>query len=109
MISLTLKSAACARSKSSKRITAAHLKQAVLADPQFDFLQDIVSKVPDAPTAAKESGAGAPSKKEEEAEAGSADEYGAVEAVKGKRKRAPGGGRKRGKAAVAQAMGSDED
>ncbi|KAL9127203.1 MAG: hypothetical protein Q9217_003876 [Psora testacea] len=51
IISMVLKSSAVARSKSSKRVTAAHLKQAVQNDEQMDFLADIVAKVPDAPTA----------------------------------------------------------
>lgn len=52
MISLCDKACAQARARSSKRITASHLKQAVIATDQFDFLTEIVSKVPDAPTAA---------------------------------------------------------
>jgi len=36
-------------------VTASHLKQAVVADEQFDFLSDIIAKVPDAP-AKKEHG-----------------------------------------------------
>jgi hypothetical protein len=49
MISLVTKAAAEAKSRSSKRVLASHLKQAVLKDEQFDFLNDIVSKVADAP------------------------------------------------------------
>lgn len=56
IVSLTLKSSAVARTKSSKRVTAAHLKQAVVGDEQLDFLEQIVSKVPDAPTASKSDG-----------------------------------------------------
>ena len=37
-------------------MTASHLKQAVLVDEQMDFLEQIVSKVPDAPTASKAEG-----------------------------------------------------
>ncbi len=48
MISLVTKSAAQARAKSSKKVTAAHLKQVIESDEQFDFLADIISKVPDA-------------------------------------------------------------
>ncbi|KAF2198047.1 histone-fold-containing protein [Delitschia confertaspora ATCC 74209] len=51
MISLVTKSAAEAKARSSKRVTAAHLKQAVEKDEQFDFLSEIVSKVADAPAA----------------------------------------------------------
>lgn len=74
MISVVMKSAAEAKSRGSKRVTAAHLKQAVEKDEQLDFLAEIISKVPDAP---------APSKKEEDSE----------EAGEGKKKR--GGRRKR--------------
>jgi Dr1-associated corepressor len=47
MITLVTKAATEAGNRQSKRVTAAHLKQAVLADENLDFLQDIVSKVPD--------------------------------------------------------------
>ena len=47
MITLVTKAAAEAGNRQSKRVTAAHLKQAVLADENLDFLQEIVSKVPD--------------------------------------------------------------
>ena len=57
MISVVTKAANEARAKQSKRVTAAHLKQAVLKDDQLDFLEQIISKIPDAP---------APSKKEKE-------------------------------------------
>lgn len=70
MISLVTKAAEQARSKSAKKVTAAHLKQVVGSDEQFDFLSDVISKVPDAP---------APKKDE--------DSEGAVE---GKKKRGPG-------------------
>ncbi|KAL2047284.1 hypothetical protein N7G274_001303 [Stereocaulon virgatum] len=53
MISVVTKAAAEARIKSSKRVTAAHLKAAVEKDEQLDFLADIIAKVPDAPTASK--------------------------------------------------------
>ena len=52
MISLVTKAAAEAKSRSSKRVAAIHLKQAVTKDEQFDFLSEIVSKVADAPQAA---------------------------------------------------------
>jgi hypothetical protein len=56
MISLVTKSAAIAKNSSSKRVTASHLKKAIEADEQFDFLNDIVAKIPDVPesNAAKE-------------------------------------------------------
>lgn len=49
MIALCEKASQQARSRNSKRITASHLKQAVLADEQFDFLEDIMAKVPEVP------------------------------------------------------------
>ena len=55
MIALVTRSASFAKSSSSKRVTTAHLKQAVTTDEQFDFLGEIVSKIPDAP--AKSEGA----------------------------------------------------
>ena len=70
MISLVLKAANEAKAKNAKKITAAHLKQAVLSDEQFDFLAETVAKVPDAPVAKKED-----------------DDEGV--AMDGKRKRAP--------------------
>lgn len=79
MISVITKSANEAKAVSAKRVTAAHLKQAVAKDEQFDFLQDIIQKVPDAP----------PPKKDEDSE----------EAGEGKRKK--GGTRKRKKEAEA--------
>lgn len=47
MITLVTKAAAEAKDRSSKRVTAAHLKQVVLKDQTFDFLQEIMGKVPD--------------------------------------------------------------
>lgn len=47
MINLVSKAADQAKDRSSKRITAAHLKEAVLKDDVLDFLADIMSKVPD--------------------------------------------------------------
>jgi hypothetical protein len=49
MISLVTKAGNEARVRSSKKVTAAHLKQAVQKEEQFDFLSEIVGKVPDAP------------------------------------------------------------
>jgi Dr1-associated corepressor len=53
MISIVTKAATEAKLKSSKRVTSQHLKQAVVKDEQFDFLINIVSKVPDGPAPAK--------------------------------------------------------
>lgn len=51
MISLVTKSADLARNGNSKRVTAQHLKKAIEADEQFDFLNDIISKVVEGPEA----------------------------------------------------------
>lgn len=56
MISLVLKAAKEARDRNSKRITAAHLKQAVAKDEVLDFLADIIAKVPDNPKKNDEDG-----------------------------------------------------
>lgn len=45
MVQIVSKSADVAKDKNSKRITAQMLKQAVDSNQQWDFLQDIVSKV----------------------------------------------------------------
>jgi Dr1-associated corepressor len=49
MISLVTKSAHEAKTRGSKRVTASHLKGAIMSDEQFDFLHDIVANVADAP------------------------------------------------------------
>ncbi|RHZ58948.1 negative cofactor 2 transcription regulator complex subunit BUR6 [Aspergillus thermomutatus] len=49
MISLVTKAAKEARDRNSKRVTASHLKQAVVKDEVLDFLADIIAKVPDQP------------------------------------------------------------
>lgn len=54
MISLVTKSADLARAGNSKRVTAVHLKKAIEADEQFDFLNDIVAKVAEGPDAGQE-------------------------------------------------------
>lgn len=54
MISLVTKSAAQARLKSAKKVTAAHLKHVIQSDESFDFLTEIVSKVPEAASSKKE-------------------------------------------------------
>lgn len=59
MIALCDKASAQARQRNSKRITAGHLKQAVLHEEQFDFLAEIIAKIPDIPLpAAADSGNG---------------------------------------------------
>ncbi|OAX84905.1 hypothetical protein ACJ72_00727 [Emergomyces africanus] len=47
MISLVTKAAQQARERSSKKVTAVHLKEAIGKDEVLDFLADIISKVPD--------------------------------------------------------------
>lgn len=49
MIGLCAKATEQARARNSKRITARDLKQVVIADEQFDFLEEIMAKVPDFP------------------------------------------------------------
>lgn len=47
MIALVSKGANHAKDQNSKRVTATHLKNALLADPQFDFLNEICENTPD--------------------------------------------------------------
>lgn len=47
MIALVTKGAAEAKNNNTKRVTATHLKHALLTDPQFDFLNEICESVPD--------------------------------------------------------------
>lgn len=82
MITLVTKAASEARDRSSKRVTAAHLKQAVIKDEKLDFLQEIIEKVPD-PTE-KKGRAGRSESAEPSAEDGG-----------GKKRRAAGGGRRK--------------
>lgn len=49
MIRLITASSDVAKSRNSKRVQTAHMKQAVMQDDQFDNLREIVNKVPDAP------------------------------------------------------------
>ena len=49
MIGLCAKATEQAQARNSKRITARDLKQVVMADEQFDFLEEIMAKVPDIP------------------------------------------------------------
>ncbi|KAI9883127.1 MAG: hypothetical protein M1823_005111 [Watsoniomyces obsoletus] len=50
MVSLVSTAATAARKGSSKRVTAKHLKRAMAKEEEYDFLQDIISRVPDAPS-----------------------------------------------------------
>jgi hypothetical protein len=59
MISLVTKAAQQAKAKSSKRVTAVHLKEAIVKDEVLDFLADIMSKVPDQPAGASTTKKGA--------------------------------------------------
>lgn len=56
MVSLIEESCAQARARNAKRVSPAHLKQAVLAIEHFDFLQETVEKYPD--PVAQDSGSG---------------------------------------------------
>jgi len=58
MISMTLSAAAEAKARGSKRVTGQHLKQAVQKLDQFDFLSEIVERIPDAPTSKEGKGKG---------------------------------------------------
>lgn len=49
MISLITKASQAASERCTKRITASHLKSAIEKDDMLDFLDDIISKVPDQP------------------------------------------------------------
>jgi hypothetical protein len=81
MISLVTKSATIARTGNSKRVTAQHLKRAIEADEQFDFLSEIVAKVVEGPEAGG---------KKVKSDDDSDDEDGAKQAkkAKGRRKKA---------------------
>lgn len=98
MISLALKSADEARARNSKRVTAFHLKQAVQKDEQFDFLGEIVAKVPDAPTS---SGKGKKDSEDDERD----DEDEDVGATPAKRGRGAPKGRRGGSVAAAAGGG----
>jgi Dr1-associated corepressor len=47
MIALVQKGAAEARARNSKKVSAAHLKSALMQDSQFDFVWGICEKIPD--------------------------------------------------------------
>lgn len=53
MVQLVRKSAEVAKDKNSKRITATMLKQAIDSTNEWDFLRDIVAKVPEEKEGAK--------------------------------------------------------
>lgn len=83
MISMTLSAAAEAKARGSKRVTGQHLKQAVQKLDQFDFLSDIVARIPDAPASKEGKVKGEPDDDDDEDE----DEY------KGKDEKKPKRGR----------------
>ena len=58
MISLVTRAAAEAKEKNSKRVTAMHLKQTVQKDKQFDFLEEVMSKISDQQPEGKGKGRG---------------------------------------------------
>ncbi|KAI1333805.1 hypothetical protein F5Y15DRAFT_325930 [Xylariaceae sp. FL0016] len=71
MVQLVTKSAEVAKERNSKRITAPMLKQAIDSANEWDFLQDIVSKVTEEKEGAKSSGkAKAESSSDEDPDAG---------------------------------------
>lgn len=92
MIKLVSASAAQARGtaqggsgKGPKRILAQHMKRALAADESYDFLADIISKVPDAPVKGKKdagsdsedgaSGGGKPARKKAKKRKDSGDDF----------------------------------
>ena len=83
MISLIQDSASEAKDASSKKVSTLHLKQAVLKNDKFDFLADIVGKVPDAPGSGGGGGGGGGSS----AKADDSDDE--------KKKRKPGRGKRK--------------
>jgi Dr1-associated corepressor len=91
MIDLVTAAAGEAKSRSSKRVTAAHLKQAVMTNAQYtDWLSEIVGKVADAPAAGSKAGAAAA--KDEDS-----DEWANEAAPSARKKRAGGASRRRKK------------
>jgi hypothetical protein len=75
MITLVLKGADAAKLHNSKRVTAQHLKSAILSDKNFDFLADICADVPDEDKGgvSKKSGGKAKQESEEETDEDMAD------------------------------------
>lgn len=70
MIALVSKGSLNAKESSSKRVTATHLKNALLSDSQFDFLTEICENVPDEGSGgAKRKKAGEGGTKSEESDA----------------------------------------
>jgi hypothetical protein len=63
MVSLVTRAATEAKARNSKRVGAIHLKQAIMKNEQFDFLNDIVSKVADTAEKSEETGIEAEGKK----------------------------------------------
>jgi len=64
MTALITKSAEEARTRGSKRVSTAHLKQVIKSNEQFDFLGDLVEKIPDAPPPSAKKGFGGDSEDE---------------------------------------------
>lgn len=94
MIALVSGAADKAREKGGKRVTAAHLKQVVLGDEQFDFLAEIVGRVEEG----KEEGGAGSRKRKGKTEGGVKEEKGSdssEEAAEGKKKKGKGGRRKK--------------
>ena len=88
MIALVSKGAQSATEQGSKRVTATHLKNALLSDPQFDFLNEICENTPDEGAKKSRGKSEAKSDSDDEDIAGA----GALKKKKGgKRKKAAGG------------------
>lgn len=58
MIALVSKGSLNAKEQSSKRVTATHLKNALLSDSQFDFLTEICENVPEEGSGKRKKGDG---------------------------------------------------
>lgn len=67
--------------KGPKRVLAQHMKKAILEDEHFDFLHEIVAKVPDAPTGKA---------KQEDDEDGEAKGKGKAKATRSKKRKDSG-------------------
>ena len=95
MIQLVQKGVSEARSKNGKKVSAAHLKNAIVADKQFDFLGEICEKVSDQAPGAKGEG---------DSDDGAGDKSDAGGAVGG-----AGSARKKNKAVKGKKKGGDDE
>ena len=122
MISLVTKAAEQAKGKGAKKVSAGHLKAAVMADEQFDFLEGIVGRVAvEDPGKEKEKGGEREKEREREVKGGGSEEEvgdfglgvpgGVIEPVKRKRGAARGteeGAKTRGRKKREEEMDEDD-